>query len=169
MASPPRPDRLRLTIKALGHGSRLLQSIEVGTWVVAEGPDGAMTAARRTRRNVLLIAGGVGITPMRTLFETIETRSGEDLVLLYRARDPQTTVFRDELDALTTQRQARVIYLLGSNPDLLSARSLGYLVPDTAQRDVYLCGLPGLAATVRSSLTELGLPSGHLHEERFSF
>ena len=37
------------TVKALGDGSRRLQEVEVGTWVVAEGPYGAMTAARRTR------------------------------------------------------------------------------------------------------------------------
>ena len=49
------PDtHLRLTVKKLGDGSRLLQSIEAGTWVIADGPYGAMTASRRTQRHVLL-------------------------------------------------------------------------------------------------------------------
>jgi predicted ferric reductase len=45
-------------VKALGEGSANLQNIDVGTWVVAGGPYGAMTDARRTREDVLLIAGG---------------------------------------------------------------------------------------------------------------
>jgi predicted ferric reductase len=71
-----------LTVKALGDASRRLQEVEVGTWVVAEGPYGAMTAQRRTRRDVALIAGGVGITPMRALFESIPLTPQQDLALL---------------------------------------------------------------------------------------
>jgi hypothetical protein len=65
---------LRLTVKSLGHGSAALQHLEPGTWVVAEGPYGAITAERRTHRHVLLVAGGLGITPMRALFESMPLR-----------------------------------------------------------------------------------------------
>ncbi len=68
LSAAPGPTGLRLTVKALGDGSRRLQDLERGTWVIAEGPYGAMTGRRRTRPNVLLLAGGVGITPMRALF-----------------------------------------------------------------------------------------------------
>jgi predicted ferric reductase len=171
LSEPPRADRLRLTVKDLGDGSGLLQHIEVGTWVVAEGPYGAMTAARRTRRNVLLVAGGVGITPMRALFETIPAVGGDDqdLLLLYRARTREDIVFRAELDEIAARRRARVVYLLGNNRDHLSTASLTRLVPDLVSRDVYLCGPPGMAAAVRASVLKAGLPAGHLHEERFAF
>ena len=53
LSAPPAPDRLRLTVKALGEGSRRLQSVPAGTWVLAEGPYGAMTAQRRKQRSVL--------------------------------------------------------------------------------------------------------------------
>jgi predicted ferric reductase len=169
LSAPPTADRLRLTVKALGDGTRRLQQLEVGTWVVAEGPYGAMTAERRTRRDVALIAGGVGITPMRALFETLPLTPDQDLVLLYRARSREQLVFRDELVALANERRVRVIFLLGSDPDLLSSASLTRLVPNLADRDVYLCGPPGLAAALRASLAGAGLPSGQLHEERFAF
>jgi predicted ferric reductase len=168
LSAPPVGNRLRLTVKALGDGSGRLQHVPVGTRVIAEGPYGAMTAARRTRRDVLLIAGGVGITPMRALFETIPVTPGQDLTLLYRAKDRGQVVFRTELDALAERRHARVIYLLGDDQDLLSARSLLRLVPGLVQRDVYVCGPPGLSAAVRASLLQAGLPLSHLHEERFA-
>ena len=121
LSAPPTGDRLRLTVKALGAGSTRLQSIAVGTWVVAEGPYGAMTAARRIRRNVLLVAGGVGITPMRALFETMPLAPGQDLTLLYRARDLEQVLFRDELEMIARRRGARPHYLLGRDPDCLTA------------------------------------------------
>jgi ferredoxin-NADP reductase len=169
LSAPPTDDRLRLTVKALGQGSARLQHITVGTWIVAEGPYGAMTAARRTRRNVLLIAGGVGITPMRALFETIPVRPGQDLALLYRARGPEDLVFRNELEQIAHRRGARLLYLVGADHDCLSPRALLHAVPDLADRDVYMCASPRMSGAVRGSLREAGLPAEYLHEERFAF
>jgi predicted ferric reductase len=169
LSAAPTETTLRLTVKALGDGSRGLQDLPVGTWVVAEGPYGAVTSARRSRRNVLLVAGGVGITPMRALFETLPLHPGEDLLLLYRARAVEDLLFREELDAIAARRGARVAYLLGPDREPLSAAGLQRLVPDVAQRDVYLCGSPGLTSAVRESLRAAGLPPERLHEERFAF
>jgi predicted ferric reductase len=167
LSAAPTGTSLRLTVKALGDGSRDLQDLPVGTWVVAEGPYGAVTAGRRTRRDVLLVAGGVGITPMRALFETLPMAPGEDLLLVYRARTEEELLFREELEAIAAQRGGRIAYVLGPGRDLLSAASLRHNVPDLAGRDVYVCGPPGLMTAVRQSLHEAGLPAEQLHEERF--
>jgi ferredoxin-NADP reductase len=169
ISAPPTASRLRLTVKALGDGSRRVHAVQVGTRVIAERPYGAMTAGRRSRRDVLLIAGGVGITPLRALFETLPLGPGQDLVLLYRASDREQVVFRDELAVLAAQRRAHVVYLLGHDRDLLSPASLARLVPGLTARDLYLCGPPGMAAVVRDSLAHAGLPPHQLHEERFTF
>ena len=158
---------LRLTVKALGDGSGNLQDLPVGTWVIAEGPYGAVTASRRTRPDVLLIAGGVGITPMRALFETMPLHPGEDLLLVYRARSWGEVLFRDEFDDIAFRRGARVEYVVGEDFTLLTTPALSRLVPDLQQRDVFLCGPPGLAGALRTSLQQLGLPAQQLHEERF--
>jgi predicted ferric reductase len=169
LSAAPTATTLRLTVKSLGDGTRDLQGLPVGTWVIAEGPFGAVTSARRSRRNVLLIAGGVGITPMRALFETLPLAPGEDLLLLYRARTPDELLFREELDSIAARRGARVGYVLGPDREPMSAAGLLRMVPDLVERDVYLCGSPGLTAAVRRSLRTAGLPPEHLHEERFAF
>ena len=128
-----------------------------------------MTAARRTRPDVLLIAGGVGITPMRALFETMPLRPGQDLTLLYRARDAQQLLFRDELNENAKRRGATIRYLLGRDPHCLAAPALLRLTPNLHQRDVYLCGPPPMTEAVREALRLVGLPPEHLHEERFSW
>jgi len=169
LSAPPTNNRLRLTVKALGEGSTQLQGVAVGTWVVAEGPYGAMTAARRTRRNVLLVAGGVGITPMRALFETMPLTPGQDLTLLYRTRSLDQVLFRRELEEIAWRRGARLHYLLGEDRSCLTATGLLSRVPDLAEWDVYLCGPTGMADAVRTGLLVAGLPVDRLHEERFAF
>jgi ferredoxin-NADP reductase len=137
--------------------------------VVTEGPYGAVTSARRTRSDVLLIAGGVGITPMRALFETLPMRPGEDLLLLYRARTADDLLFRGELEEIAALRGARVGYVLGEDREAMSSAGLLRMAPDLPRRDVYLCGPPGLTAALRTALSEAGLPRGQLLEERFAF
>ena len=168
LSAPPRRDRLRLTVKALGDGSTTIQErLEPGTWVLAEGPYGAVTSHRRTRCDVLLIAGGVGITPMRALFEALPMNRGQDLLLLYRVRTLQDVIFREELEAIARGRGARLRYLLSDAAGPMSPELLRHYAPNLVERDVYLCGPPGLAAATRDALRQAGLPSCQLHEERF--
>jgi predicted ferric reductase len=171
LSSVPHGNLLRITVKALGDGSRLIHSVRPGTLVLAEGPSGAMTARRRSRPSVLLIAGGVGITPMRALFESIDVAPGA-LTLLYRASRPTDIVFREELEAIARARRARIIWLIGrsSDPGLqITGTNMLRWVPDVAQRDVYLCASPALSNAVRTALFDSGMPRHRLHEENFSF
>jgi predicted ferric reductase len=173
LSAPPAGDRLRVTVKALGDFSARAARLAPGTRVVAEGPFGTLTEAVRTRRRVLLIAGGVGITPLRALFEDMPARPGE-LALLYRAVDAPDLVFRAELDALAGERGAAVHYVLGdhrepANRVLLGPAHLRGLVPDVRSRDVYVCGPPAMTAVTEQTLRRLGVPRRQVHVERFAF
>lgn len=128
-----------------------------------------MTAARRTRRHVVLIAGGVGITPMRALFETMPLAPGQELTLLYRTRDLDQVLFRSELEEIAELKGARLVYLLGPERECLTANGLRRRVPDLRDCDVYLCGPPPMAAATRDGVPGAGVPARRLHDERFVF
>jgi len=171
LSAAPTCNRLRITVKVRGEGTRRIFNIPVGTLVFAEGPYGVLTTRRRRRPRVLLIAGGVGITPMRALFEVIDL-PGKDVTLVYRASCERDLVFKDELDEIAERSGARVVYLVGPSTDEandMSAPALNRLVGDLSNHDVYLCASPRLAARVRESLRDRGFPRHQLHEERFSF
>jgi predicted ferric reductase len=171
LSAPPTPNQLRITIKTCGDGTRRISEIPVSTLVFAEGPYGALTSRRRRRPRVLLIAGGVGITPMRALFEVIDL-PGKDITLVYRASSEQDLVLKHELDEIAERSGARVVYLVGPSTDAandMSAPALNRIVGDLHEHDVYLCASPRLAARVRESLMDRGFPRHQLHEERFSF
>ncbi|MFG2950705.1 ferredoxin reductase family protein [Streptomyces adustus] len=166
LSAPPRPDLMRITVKALGGHSAAVSLLRPGTRVWAEGPYGAMTADRRTAARSLLIAGGVGITPLRALFETLP---GE-VTLLYRARTAEDLALGQELEALARRRGAKVLYALngprGERPDL-SAGALRSAVTDLAGHDVYLCGPHSFAQDVYRELRAAGVPDRRIHHESF--
>jgi ferredoxin-NADP reductase/DMSO/TMAO reductase YedYZ heme-binding membrane subunit len=171
LSAPPNADLLRITVKCTGEHSAALLRLPRGTRVIAEGPYGALTAARRRSDRVLFIAGGVGITPLRAMFETVAARPGE-LSLLYRARAEDDLLFRAELERIAHERGARLHYLLGASSSgadaLLSAPQLRELVPRLDEHDVFLCGPPGMTALARRSLRQAGVARNRIHEESFA-
>ena len=171
LSAAPNAKWLRLTAKELGDHSRTLAHVRRGTRVIAEGPYGAFTGRRQTRPGVAMIAGGIGITPLRAMFETLPARAGE-LDLIYRASSEEDVVFRDELAKIAAWRDANVHYVIGSRtqrPDALSPRHILDLIPDISGRDVFVCGPTGMVETVAASLRDLGIPRRHIHVEEFSY
>jgi predicted ferric reductase len=165
----PNPQSLRITAKGVGDHTRSLSRLRPGTRVMAEGPYGNLTRRRRTRPKVLFIAGGVGITPLRAMIEDLPARPG-DITLLYRATAEKDLLFRSELEELARSRGIVVRYLLGGRQkktDPLGARHLRQHVPDVAQRDVYLCGPPGMMDVATKNLRSLGVRRAQIHRERF--
>jgi ferredoxin-NADP reductase len=172
LSAGPRPDRLRITVKDLGDHSRALFDIAPGTRVFAEGPYGAVTAALRRKRKVLLVGGGIGITPLRALFETLPADPG-DVTFIYRASNQDDIVFLDELKHLAQQRGANLRFAVGRRTDLgydpLSAAAFTSNIPDLVDHDVYLCGPTGMTDAVISALRTAGVPRRQIHHESFEF
>ena len=174
LSAAPNGQFLRLTVKALGDGSSAMWDLTPGTRIFVEGPYGVLTGARRTRQRSLLIAGGIGITPLRALLEELPAPPN-GLTLLYRASSWDDVVFGAELDELMAQRGAAVHYLVGRRgsaelpEDPLAPDMLLGLVPDVRRRDVFLCGPAPMMAAAVASLAALGVPPAQVHAERFEY
>jgi predicted ferric reductase len=173
LSAAPAKGRLRITVKDLGDHSAALQRVRRGTGVFAEGPYGTFTAERRTRRKVLLVAGGIGITPLRSLLDALPGTPG-DVMLLYRIVDDDDAVFRDELRDLAAARG--IEFRLGVGPEIgddqtdrLGIPALRVMVPDVRERDCFACGPPGMIDAMRRRLRLLGVPKSQIHFERFEF
>jgi len=169
LSAAPDGRTLRITVKALGDDTARIGEIPVGTRVVAEGPFGVFTQASRRRDKVLLIAGGIGITPVRALLERLRG----DVLVLYRVVSEDDVVFRDELEELTRASGANLRFVVGDHAtgegrEQLSPAHLRELVPDIAERDVYVCGPPGLTEIVTRHVREAGVRRNHIHSERFA-
>jgi ferredoxin-NADP reductase len=172
LSAMPRGDLMRITVKARGDHSAALAALRPGTKVIAEGPYGAFTPALSGRR-VLLIAGGVGITPIRAMFAALPKRMSDGITLVYRASHPRDIVFRRELDAIAADRHATVHYVIGSRErlgyDPLASGPLQDLVHGLHRYEAYVCGPPGMTAAAVAALRAAGLPRRRIHHESFDF
>ncbi len=172
LSAAPDLRTLRITVKITGRHSAALAALRPGTRVFAEGPYGSFTALRRRKRRVLLIGAGVGITPLRALFESLPGAPG-DITLIYRTSRPEDAVLLPELDQIAVGRGARVHLLPGSRHTgrrgRLDARELTRLVPRLSEHDVYICGPEEFATDMRRELRQAGVPRGSIHTESFAF
>jgi ferredoxin-NADP reductase len=180
LSAAPTHDTLRITVKDLGDASRGLSHVRPGTRAAIAGPYGRLHAGARSRRKVLLLAGGIGVTPLRGLLESLPREAG-DVTLVYRASSEDDLVLRSEIEALADSRGARVFYAIGPRAasrhswlpqaaaDLSDVDALRQLVPDVADHDVYLCGADGWMDAAERAVLAAGVTRDAIHLERFSW
>jgi predicted ferric reductase len=163
LSAAPDGRSLRITVKALGDHTARLAAIRPGTRVVAEGPFGVFTGSARRRRKALLVAGGIGITPIRALLDELDG----DVRVLYRVVSEDDVIFRDELAGRPVEIVAGD-HATEEGARLLSPDHLRELVPDLADRDVFVCGPPAMAQAIARNVRKAGVPRRHVHTERFA-
>jgi len=170
LSAAPTSNRLRITVKDLGDHSRDLIHLKPGVRVFMEGPYGAFTKNRATRKHVLLVGGGVGITPVRAIAE--EFGNTAQIELIYRASNEDELVLKGELDYLAANSGGalRVHYLIGSrHQHPMNARQIAKIAPRFADSDIYVCGPEGLVEAVRKAAKGVGVPKNRFHDEAFAF
>jgi ferredoxin-NADP reductase len=168
LSAAPHHGWLRLTVKATGDYTDRLRRLRPGTRVWIEAPTGEFTAGHRVRRSAALVAVGSGIAPVRALMETLPPGT----VVVYRARTRQDLIFEAELDGLAAARGMTVHYVLGRRGDpgpaaLLTWGGLAALVPEAAERDIYLCGPDDWASRMSNMLVEAGVDERQIHADAF--
>ena len=170
LSAAPTEHYVRITVKDLGDHSRSLADLRPGTRVFVEGPYGAFTAGRSSSPHVVLVGGGVGITPIRAIIE--EFKNGVQMDVIFRASKEEDLVLREELDYLAANSDGtiRVHYLVGPRKNHpMDARSLTKLVPSFADADVYICGPTPLVESVRKAAQDVGVPKDKFHDEAFGY
>jgi ferredoxin-NADP reductase/DMSO/TMAO reductase YedYZ heme-binding membrane subunit len=180
LSAAPDGRTLRITVAHEGDGSARLASLRPGTRVLVEGPYGRLHGGVRTRRKVLLMGAGIGITPLRALLEELPQEPG-DVTVVHRVRSRRDAVLAQELSALAAVRGARYVQVEGRRirgreswlpaqaAHLSDAQALRELVPDVAEHDVYLCGSDGWMTAARAAALDAGVPRHAVHLERFTY
>ena len=168
LSAVPTTNRMRITVKDLGDHSNSLGAIEPGTRVAIEGPYGAFTHHARHTDQVVLVAAGVGVTPVRALLEDLPRHV--DVVAILRGASRRDLVLRDELAHLVGERGGQLHELIGPRSHArLDEQGLAELVPDIAARDLYVCGPSGFMQGVIAAARNLGVRGERIHHEDFAF
>jgi predicted ferric reductase len=167
----PHEDLLRLTIRHVGDYTSAIAGLTAGKRVLVSGPYGRFTGEIRRGKGELFIAGGVGITPIRSLTEQLVSKQ-RPATLLYANRSPDDIVLADELAAIQGLRVVPVY----SDPPIGYRGHVGYIdeklvsseIPDAKQRDIYLCGPPPMMEGLLQQFIDAGFDPNLIHYERFA-
>lgn len=173
LSAMPANNEFRLTIRHSGDFTNTIAGLKSGTAVLVSGPFGRFTSELAVTDKRLFIAGGVGITPIRTLIKQAIGQH-KDGVLVYGNRTPDDVVFGEELRTLGPTRLPLIEVYSDPPPAFkgitgyVTAELVKQLVPDFKARDIYLCGPPPMMDGIIDGLLAGGLPSSQLHFERFN-
>ena len=159
---------------------RTLKTLEPGNEVKIEGPFGSMTLHRKTNRPAVILAGGIGITPFRSmLVQAAKANTGHSLFLFYSNRRPEDAAFLAELQELARQHTNFTLVATMTNLEKSQAVWTGEkghisieivmkYVNDLADPIYYTAGPPALVAAMKEMLNEAGVDEDDINSEDFS-
>ena len=176
---PHKDGAIAFTIKQLGDWStEVVPTIEPGTTAWVDGPHGVFTIDREEGAGYVLIGGGVGITPLYSMLQSLETRGDvRPIFMFHAANNFDDLTFRDELKAMAERMPSLTLVTVLLHADegwdgergFVTAELLArYLPPSLFRRFQYfICGPGPLMDAMEKVLPEIGVPSDRIHTERF--
>jgi 3-phenylpropionate/trans-cinnamate dioxygenase ferredoxin reductase subunit len=179
-SSPHLPGRVEFTIRSAGDFTRGIGRLRPGQPVWIDGPHGAFTSDVSSCDGVVMIAGGVGITPMMSMVRAAADRGDtRPHRLVVVARSSADLLFREELGALRKELDLEVTEVLrrphagweGHTGEINISLLTAVLGADDQHEylDYFLCGPPGLVHDALTALEALGVPNHRVHTEQFDF
>ena len=180
-SSPTERDYVELTVKEeVAHHQVsffLHEKVKEGDDLNVVGPSGKFTFIGQEAQSIVLIAGGVGITPMMSVLCYLTARGWPgDIFLLYCCRSPQDIIFRDELEYLQRRHPNLKVFITLSRAEgtdwkgltgRLSKDLIAQWVPDVPTRRFHICGPVPFMKSIEEMLAELGVPKEQVKTESF--
>ncbi len=169
--------RVEMTIRSLGDFTSKIDQVPTGKRVYLDGPYGAFTIGNPADMHVL-IAGGIGVTPMMSMIRTLADRGDKrPVVLLYGVQDWDSITFREELEALKSRLSLTIVYVVAKPPaDWTGERGFinadtfrRHLPPPYADHEYFICGPNVMMDAIEKALGEMNVPMSKYHSERYSF
>ena len=173
-----RSDIIAFSIKALGDFTNTIKDVKPGTKAYLDGPYGIFTTDfYQDSAGFVLIAGGIGITPMMSMLVTAFYRQDErPYLLIYASKSWDDITFREELDQLKEKLNFTIVHVLKNPPSDWSGET-GYVdqelleryIPESrGTRHYFICATPKMMEQVDLALHKLDVPVPNVHLEYFN-
>jgi len=180
-SSPLEKERVSSTIKNLGDFTSTMGETRPGDTATVHAPFGRFSyTLHPEEKDLVFIAGGIGITPMISMIRHMrDTGSNIPVLLIYANKDLESAVFREELSRISDGESPdlELIDIL-SNPKPDWNGETGYLDAEKLERfcggrfedrSFYISGPPPMVSAALKALKEKGVPDSRIHTEIFSF
>ena len=171
LSEAPDGSNLRITVKPSGDGSAAVADLKAGTRVMAEGPLGVFHEETRIGSSLVLIAAGIGITPIRSMLA--DAKADEAITVIVRARSRDEAPLLDEVERLADEKSATLHVIIGERgigwASAGQPAALSTLVPSVDSADVFICGPKPWADAVEKDAVAAGVRADAIHREKFGW
>lgn len=170
-SAPHETELLKITVKRTveGYGSNwICDNVEPGQTLTVLPPSGIFTPADLDA-DLLLFAGGSGITPIISIVKSALAQGSGKVLLVYANRDEASVIFANELAALADKHADRfvVMHWLESVQGLPTSEHMKAIAAEFTDRDAFVCGPGPFMSGVVDALKALGFPRERRHQEKF--
>ena len=173
LSSAPDVDpHLKVTVKRVvdGRGSNwVCDNVKEGDEIDVLAPSGTFTP-KSLDSDLLLLAGGSGITPVMSIVKTMLARGTGKMLLVYANRDEASVIFHKELRELVAEHPDRLVVLhwLETVQGLPSLKPLQEIVRPWGHSEAFVCGPAPFMDCAADALKGLGMARERIHIERFT-
>lgn len=181
IASSPTEDTLRLGIKFYANGSsykKALIALDNQTPIAGAQLSGEFTLPKDPKKKIAFIAGGIGITPFRSMIKyLIDTNQSRQIVLFFSNRTVDEIVYYDVFNQAATQLGIKTVYTLTDTTKLppnwqgrtgrIDAKMIASETPDYMERTFYLSGPHAMVSAFEQVLLGMGIPKKHIKIDFF--
>jgi 3-ketosteroid 9alpha-monooxygenase subunit B len=160
--------RRRITVKRAGYASAwIADNVAAGTELDVLPPAGTFTP-KALDADLLLFAGGSGITPVMSIVKSALARGRGRILLVYANRDEGAVIFGHQLRRMTRDNpRLLVLHWLDSLAGPPTAAAMAALASPHKDREAFVCGPDPYMSIVKDALGQLGVPAQRIHVERF--
>lgn len=171
LANSPTESEIRVGVKFENPPSsykRNLFSIGPSEKIVASQLIGDFTMPTDKSAKLVFIAGGIGVTPYRSMLKyLIDSGEKRDIILVYTARNPDDFVYKDVISDAQNKLGIKAIYHETGREGHISANYLAQIVPDYHDRTFYLSGSRGMVKGFEETLKIMGIPATKIVKDYF--
>jgi len=170
IASSPTENEIHLGVKFYEPSSsfkRSLRGLRLGDSMYAGQLAGNFTLPADSRQKLVFIAGGIGITPFRSMLKyLLDSGQKRDIILLYLVSKPEELAYKDVIGQAAAAGVCVVHAQVGGAP--LTPESIQQLFPDWAERTYFLSGPNGMVAGVKDTLQHMNIPRKRIKTDYFA-
>ncbi len=168
IASSPTEPQVSLTARFSEPGStykQALRQMREGDEIVASKVAGDFVLPSNPAQKLVFIAGGIGITPFRSIVRyLLDTNQSRDIVLLYGAREEKDLVFRETFEEAHKKFGMRNVYAVGH---VIDDNIIKKEIPDFAERLCYVSGPEPMVQGLTKLLASVGIPRRQIKRDYF--
>jgi len=176
ISSSPTRDELSISVKSVGDFTSTIRDTKTSDVAYIDKPYGVFSFLNHDTKNLVFIAGGIGITPFISMLRYIyDKRLERNVILIWGNKTSKDVAFGDELEKMSSEMPSlKVIHVMSGQDDwqgekgYVDAEKVKKYVTDLGNTQFFVCGPPVMMSKIVKMLKGLDVPGNRIHYERFA-